>query len=193
MTEEQGQWLECVVDNDYEIYDEYPHPIRRKDSDKVIKEHIGSCGYVCCVLNRRKYLKHRIIAEQFIPNPDNLPIIDHINRNKTDNRIENLRWVSNSDNSKNRTATSNGTVNEFYQTIPTENEDSIIEVQTYSGHNFEGLYYCDDNFYTYTGINYRRLHVLMYRNTWAYVNAYDEDSNPVQIFMLKFKKLYNIQ
>lgn len=37
---------------------------------------------------------HRLIAENFIPNPDNKPTIDHKNGNRTDNSIKNLRWAS---------------------------------------------------------------------------------------------------
>ena len=44
---------------------------------------------------------HRLIALTFIPNPDNKPCVDHINRNTQDNRIENLRWVSYSENNMN--------------------------------------------------------------------------------------------
>lgn len=43
---------------------------------------------------RTEHTTHRLIAETFIPNPDNLPRVLHINRDGFDNRIENLRWVS---------------------------------------------------------------------------------------------------
>lgn len=42
------------------------------------------------------------MAKAFIPNPDNLLCVDHKNNNKIDNRIENLRWVSYSENNRNK-------------------------------------------------------------------------------------------
>lgn len=44
---------------------------------------------------------HRAVAELFIPNPDNKPCIDHINTDKLDNRTDNLRWVTVSENGLN--------------------------------------------------------------------------------------------
>jgi hypothetical protein len=44
---------------------------------------------------------HRLIALHYIENPDNLPEVDHINQERDDNRIENLRWATHSQNQRN--------------------------------------------------------------------------------------------
>jgi len=61
--------------------------------------------YQVCLYNNSKtktFLVHRLLAIHFIPNPHNYPEVDHINRIRTDNRLENLRWVSPSMNCNNK-------------------------------------------------------------------------------------------
>lgn len=59
-------------------------------------------GYLRVAINNRQYLVHRLVAETFIPNPENKPEIDHIDRNRANNKVENLRWVTRSENCLNR-------------------------------------------------------------------------------------------
>ena len=94
-------WVDCVADNDYEIFTEFPFQIRKKSTNTIIKECVDkSNGFIVCTLNLKKFRKHRVIAQQFIPNPNNLPAVIHINRDKTDNHIENLSWANNQNNTK---------------------------------------------------------------------------------------------
>lgn len=70
--------------------------------NRLLKPHISNRGYLRIGLNKDKVIKtvgvHRLVAEAFIPNPDNLPTVDHIDGNKLNNNVENLQWLSHSDN-----------------------------------------------------------------------------------------------
>lgn len=72
---------------------------------RVLRQGNGRKGYKIVVLQKegRKHTlyTHRVIATTFIDNPDNKPCIDHINGIHTDNRAENLRWVTQKENINN--------------------------------------------------------------------------------------------
>ena len=80
--------------------------IYNENNDRFIKDRKEKNGYMRVGLSKdgkeKHFLVHRLIALSFIPNPDNKKCIDHINRIRDDNRIENLRWVTHSENSQNR-------------------------------------------------------------------------------------------
>lgn len=72
--------------------------VKNCKTGRILKLCVNNCGYLQVCLsknsNLKSYLVHRLVAESFIPNQGNLPTVDHINRDKTDNRVENLRWAS---------------------------------------------------------------------------------------------------
>ena len=183
-------WVECVVDSDYEIYTDFPYYIRKKSNKHIISENIHSTGYVRTTLHREKYLKHRIVALQFIPNPNNFPEVDHINHDRSDYHIENLRWVSSSQNKQNQGQMRNKLF-EYFDEIPAD-EDDIIEVRDYGEHEFEDLYFADDYFYYYNGLNYKRLHINYNQRGSAYVEVKDTEKRRVHILLSSFKRLYGL-
>ena len=65
------------------------------------KHNRGYCqGELFNGMNRHMYLVHRLVADAFIPNPNGLPHINHIDENKRNNNVDNLEWCTPSTNMK---------------------------------------------------------------------------------------------
>ena len=80
--------------------------VRNSKTNLSLKPSKKRDGYYHVHLYKNGIMKnfyiHRLIAYAFIPNPENLPCIDHIDRDRTNNSISNLRWVSRSNNNRNK-------------------------------------------------------------------------------------------
>lgn len=90
---------------------DYPHLLISRTGrvwsttyDKELRPHLTNRGYLRVNLSKDKTVKrvsvHRLVAEAFIPNPGNLPAVDHIDGNKLNNHVENLQWITQSDNTR---------------------------------------------------------------------------------------------
>lgn len=82
------------ISNDSKIYS------LKYGKKKEIKGWVQKTGYRAVTLDGKKYNLHRLVAQTFIPNPNNYPIINHIDGNKLNNNIDNLEWCTYSHNFK---------------------------------------------------------------------------------------------
>ena len=102
----------------YEGYYQISNLGNVKSLDRILKDNGGifiktgnykkfekQTGYKRVALSKnnqdKKFMVHRLVAQAFIPNPDNKPFIDHIDGNRANNKVDNLRWVTHKENMKN--------------------------------------------------------------------------------------------
>ena len=139
-------WQQLDQHPQYEIFSEYDdsihcYPIRKSGTNpRILKTYIHRGGYATVYLNDKQYLVHRVIAQQFIVNddPENKTQVDHIDHDRLNNRINNLRWVSNLQNTNNKSKYKDRDV-DFVQELP----DDVIVINQYGNYHFNGYFFGD--------------------------------------------------
>lgn len=96
-----SMWKICEENPNYEISN--TGLVRNTSTKEVLKPKKHSAGYLCINLYKsgekpKTRLIHRLVAAAFLPNPEDLPQINHLDGDKHNNYLENLEWCSRSSN-----------------------------------------------------------------------------------------------
>jgi hypothetical protein len=105
---------------DTAIIEEFPNysisrdgVVMNNETGHILKSYINKqIGYFQIKLEHKWRYIHRLLAKTFITNPENKLFIDHINRDRLDNRLENLRWATRSENNYNKSLRSDNLLKE---------------------------------------------------------------------------------
>jgi hypothetical protein len=163
--------------------------VRNRDTNRVLRSYSNGWGYLNVALHHDGHRKsnqrvHKLVATAFLGDSEGR-VVDHIDRNKTNNHVSNLRYVSYSENNRNITSR-RGIVYEYVDTLPEE----AIELTEYGTHQFESLYYHDGQFYLFTGLEYRILtHLVDARTASIYVQATDTQHRNARINVAKYRRI----
>ena len=102
----EGTEENVVISSKGTVLKRYPRSYKyggRKDYYQIVNCKPNNSGYLQVGMRPNTKLVHRLVAETFLEREEGKVEIDHINRDKQDNRIENLRWVTREENMQNGT------------------------------------------------------------------------------------------
>jgi hypothetical protein len=127
---------------------------------------IGSSGYPCIGISKDKRQKqimiHRILGILFIPNPDNKPYLNHINGIKTDFRLTNLEWCTQSENNKHAFAIGLIDTHGEGHTQSKLTNDAVLEIRS--------ALLRDDKFYAQKfGVHPATIRDVIQHRTWTHI------------------------
>jgi hypothetical protein len=90
----------AIIEDNYVLFEN--GVVLSLKTNRFVDGRITNHGYRQICINGMEKLLHRLLAEAFIDNPDNKPCIDHMDRDKLNNDLVNLRWCTRSENQQNK-------------------------------------------------------------------------------------------
>jgi hypothetical protein len=182
----EQEWDDLIVaPDDYQI-NRRTHVIRNKHTgiSPTINENRHT-GYFQFTINSATHPLHRILALQYVhnPSPERFTVVDHIDRNKKNNDLSNLRWVEPAFNSKNCLSH----INQAYEWLDMLPED-LVQIQSYGKHHFDNLFYAQGHFYIQVGLQYRRLKV----KTRSRLSVQNDQGENIAVYLSKLKRDYHL-
>jgi hypothetical protein len=119
--------MECQFKTNYSISDT---GVVTNTKTGTIRLPVNSDGYSSIMIDKKKYYIHRLVAQCFIPNPLNLPMVNHKDGDKTNNHVSNLEWITDLENKRHIIQLYKTTGRYFKQRryFTYEEEDSLLEM-----------------------------------------------------------------
>jgi len=148
--------------------------------EKIMSLNFGGKGYAYITFNRhskkKSYLLHRLVAELFIPNPNNLPYIDHIDTDPLNCEASNLKWCTASENMHN--PDTRAKIKEAYirkgKKVVQLKDGNIIRIYNYPG---------EAQPYGFNISNIKKVCTGVYKQyngyQWMYLSDYEKQFGPV--------------
>ena len=108
----------------------------RRIGGNIMKQHKTRYGYLSLTLCKNGKVKtfqaHRLVALAFVPNPRNVPFVNHIDECKTNNNADNLEWVTSTENNNHGTVKEriSATLKERFKTHPNPRAKPVMCVET---------------------------------------------------------------
>lgn len=123
-------------------------------------------GYLKVTLSKngecRKFFLHRLVALQFIPNPDNLPQVNHKDGNKLNNNVDNLEWCTKKDNQN------HAALNGLMQHGPDRPSSKLNESQVIEIYKLKGILKAKDIADRY-GVSKNTVNCILRGSKWNYL------------------------
>jgi hypothetical protein len=158
-------WQTCSMDPKYEILSEEPHHVRNKQTKQVLDEYMDGNGYRYVLLSRKRVRKQELLMRLHCPRTSENMIQDTINEKKPRKQT-------------------NATF-EFIDNLP----EGSIKISKYGKHEFQNLYFCNNEFYQSMDVGFRKLNLYSTEYNTYYVNVVDEGHKYTKIYLQIYKKM----